>query len=506
MGGFLENFEASSKGLKKRLAPKESKDKEGAGTFLDLRLKELSFEPRRIKIVLVLAESMKKLEPKMYQRAFRNRVADYSNNLYMKAVSEWEVSEQKLPDYREHMKILFLLASFEPLIDKKTDTTFIAEITKLEAEMKKHIKAHPEELNKFLKDADSEAFDRSMIFSKLEQREEKILELLTFASTKVDKVEKKDETDSYTIMHDGEIWEFHVFKLPSAFMGGTSSITVKSRKTPEKLITMSFRKIIEFLEEDNFAEVVSMVDNNYESEKKYADLLAGFDLPKSEGIEYLRLSLDKFDPVITPTFFGSTVFAESLGQFYPNLHVATPILTSKPKEDLMARVRESYTKGTRQFFIDIYAHGSKEKLAIGDGLEAGDLIAIAKEFPDANFYFSTMGCFGGGLREGFLQAMEKEPELKQRVSLFLQTKPDVINIIQGRVLERVDGELTKAATGELTIYQMALLKALSKGKTFGEAIIAADKEAKIKMYMDPETIIGGQLITELEKEEIDKAA
>ncbi len=492
--------------FRKALEPKEHEvklDVDFDSPRLEEALKDLSLEPSHLSEVLKSADRVKRKHPEKYEKEFKERVAGYYANLLDKAAKEWGASKKELPDYRNYMRQLYIFTLFESLIDRNVTPELVGELTQLEQEMRQYLSSHQRDLDAFLKGARSEAVDRSLTPPGFEEHAEKILELLTVASAKVKRVKRKGGPDDFLIKHDNEVWKFDLFGQLT-LDESESLVVVRSKKDPARMAVMPLKRIIDFLEKDNFAGVVSIIDSNYEGETKYADLLAGFDLPKTGNIEHIRLTLDKFDPVITPTFFGSTVFAERLRQFYPNLQVGSPILTSKPKEMLRQRVRKAYDAGTRQFFVDLYAHGTEEKLLFGSGLEAADLTAIVKEFPDAKFYFSTIGCYGGGLREGFLQEMEREPELKQRMALFLQTKPDVPNAIQGRVLEKAGGEVKKVAPGELTLYQMALLKALSEGKTFGGAIIDADKESKVRMYLDPETIIEGQLITEFAREETDR--
>ena len=498
-----DSFEKFKKALE---PPKEYKvklDLDFNSPILDKALKEVSLDLVHLSSILNSADRVKRKHPEKYEKEFRNRVATYYNSLLDKANTEWDTSKKELPDYRNYMRQLHVFTLFQSLIDRGVTSELVERLTQLEQEMREYLEQHQEELGAFLKFARSEAVDRSLTPPDFEEHAEKILELLTAASAKVKRVSRKGRSDDFIIKHDSEPWEFNLFGQLTLDTE-ESLIVVRSQKNPARMAVMPLKRIIDFLEKDDFASVISIVDSNYERETKHADLLAGFDLPKTGQIEHVRLTLDKFDPVITPTFFGSTIFAESLRRFYPNLQVGSPILTSKPKEALRGRVREAYDAGTRQFFVDIYAHGTEEKLLFGSDIEAADLTAIVREFPDAKFYFSTIGCYGGGLREGFLQEIERTPELKQRMALFLQTKPDVPNAIQGRVLEKAGGEVKKVAPGELTLYQMALLKALYEGKTFGEAIMDADKESKLKMYLDPETIIEGQLITKFARDETDR--
>lgn len=492
--------------FKKALEPKEYEvklDIDFDSSILDEHLKEVSLDPSYLSKVLSRADRVKRKHPEKYEKEFKERVANYYAGLLDKAYTEWNASKQELPDYRNYMRQLYVFTLYQSLIDRDVTSELVERLTQLEQEMRKYLESHQKELDAFLRVARSEAVDRSLTPPGFEEHAEKILELLTVASAKVKRVGRRGNPDDFVIKHDGETWEFNLFCQLTLDVE-ESLIVVRSQKTPARMATMPLKRIIDFLEKDNFAGVISIVDSNYETESKYANLLAGFDFPKTGQIEYVRLALDKFDPAITPMFFGSTVFAEKLRQFYPNLQVGSPILTNKPKEGLRERVRKAYDAGIRQFFVDIYAHGTEEKLLFGTDIEASDLTAIVKEFPDAKFYFSTVGCYGGGLREGFLQEMERAPELKQRMALFLQTKPDVPNAIGGRVLKKTGREVKKVAPGELTLYQMVLLKALSEGKTFGEAIIDADKESKVRMYLDPETIIEGQLITEFARNETDK--
>ena len=130
-------------------------------------------------------------------------------------------------------------------------------------------------------------------------------------------------------------------------------------------------------------------------------------------------------------------------------------------------------------------------------LDESDVLEIAREFKDAKFYISTIACHGGGLGKTILDELEKDRELRDRITVFTQTKPDEISQIN-----QTRGEKTwqvMPVLGVTTLYYLHLMKALKEGKTYGEAVIYADVEGKKTTLQNAETILDGTLITEIER-------
>ncbi len=283
-----------------------------------------------------------------------------------------------------------------------------------------------------------------------------------------------------------ETWEISSFYEEGIF--------IKSLNNPNKVkIFFHLREFLELLEQDNFAQVIEQMEADYENEKKYQDLLSDFDLPRDEPIHYISVFEETDCGVIKPTYFGSMFFSEQLRQSYPNLEIGSLVRELDPIQTLETQIQREYSQGKRNFFLDFYGHGDEDigLMTFNPPITASVLTELINKFPDAKFVIHTFACEGAGFREGFLRIMQDNPELRDRISIFLQTKPR-IPIVSFSTAERTaSGNLSMA---EMTLYQATLARALSEGRTFGQAVIEADRASKIS-GLNPESIIGGQLIT-----------
>ncbi len=88
-----------------------------------------------------------------------------------------------------------------------------------------------------------------------------------------------------------------------------------------------------------------------------------------------------------------------------------------------------------------------------------------------------------------LEEFKKKPELAERISIFLATKPDTPS---SNMKLKFNSSIMNSTTGR---YYLLLIKHLYKGKHFGEAARQADIEAKKIDEWDAEAVINGNLIT-----------
>lgn len=234
-----------------------------------------------------------------------------------------------------------------------------------------------------------------------------------------------------------------------------------------------------------------------ELETKHADALMAYDFPKEGKIGYLRVFPDTHDKVISATLQSSMLLSAALTHRYgERLDNMQPIFTGSPTSAITGAIDKARAggKGPAFYCIDLYNHGSPGEVAFDHGMTARDLVAIAKRYPDCRFAFTTIACFGGGLREGLLSEfkteLEKDPDLKSRVALFTQTKPNVPNY-----LAAVTTGLSSHPYSS-TSYYLHMVDALydPKCKTFGEAARRADLRTKECLSIDAECVIDGQLI------------
>ena len=101
------------------------------------------------------------------------------------------------------------------------------------------------------------------------------------------------------------------------------------------------------------------------------------------------------------------------------------------------------------------------------------------------------------MREGLMKGIEDE-SLQNRVSAFLQVKPHTPNF--AGVPRTLNKNLsTSHEQAYSTQYYLHLMKGLLDGKTYGEAHVEADRNAKQSIYTDAEAIWDGKLFVDVEK-------
>lgn len=510
-----DKSKAKASGEKLRKSLQDKAIENNFDTFISLEilneeLQKPSYDLHNISKVLGGARLLKTSNPEKYEE-WAKQINDY----FDKAIELTEkliANKDKvaLDDYREYIFRSYLLVDFQGLLNRGLKANIFQKIIAAEENQRKMLQANPKDIDDYFNTSYNQSLDRKTPIPDPEfaRKTQDILNSLYRRCYQIQRsFGKDDKLEEPYIKFEDDMWQFEVL-LGTQSWNEDAIIVVKSTKNPLKFVALPYKEVLAFFDKNDFASIAKMAEYNYKKEIDSGDVLKNFDLPKTEDINYLRVFGDKFDMTVTPPLIGSSFFAMKLKQFYPKLQIDSPIVDENPKESLKKKIKESYTAGKRSFFVDLYAHGTEgnavdRKLVfpVSTGLSfisADDLIGIVKAFPDAHFYFSTIGCYGGGLREGFLKKMEKNPDFKNRVDLFLQTKPNVPNIISARIIEN-DNAKIKAKPGELTLYQMVLLRALGKGKKFGEALKDADTEVKQRLYLDPEVVIKGKLITEKKK-------
>lgn len=430
--------------------------------------------------------------------------------------ADWESkAEHNLRDHLARIKVLQYLLLFTryPMVDSselllainEADTNFIAYCQKNKPEVEAYL---AESLtNAVTRDnlfksvsAYSSADDARKVLSTRERH----LDLLTLANPKVVKNSSANLFSEYFINEDGG-WTFDS-AIPIGAIKDDPLISVIASDDPETRVLIPFSRLRVILENDSFVEFAKKIRKDCMTEKHQQEQLRRFDLPRDSDIAYLRIFPREFDLFTSSAFSGSSILADALHSRYPNVSVQPPILTDSPKNSIIENIRTLYAGGTRNFFLDLYSHGSTKRLEFSNPLKASDLTAIANEFPDANFTISTVACFGGGLRRGILKEFSKNPAMRHRLSVHLQTKPGVVNVagfmrtnpdktnVADERMATKDSE--KSIQHLMTIYHITLIRALNAGKTFGEALVEADRASKMSIETDPENIIGGELYTE----------
>ena len=239
--------------------------------------------------------------------------------------------------------------------------------------------------------------------------------------------------------------------------------------------------------------IVQVAEENYKREQESQDILKGFDLPKDQEIYHLRIfpNANIYDDVIARSLQFSSLLIGVLRKNYPQLTYAPPLFSSSRRvdADLKYAIQKEYERGCRYFSLDIYSHGDKTGFVSfdtihGPELSAQSLIELAEKFPDAHFTINTIACYGANLRPDLLKAFEDKPELAKQFSVFLQTKPYIVNL----------GGTQQSGEIYATDYYLFFAQALLQGKTYGEAAAEADQRVKKTLKLNPESIIDGTFI------------
>lgn len=369
-------------------------------------------------------------------------------------------------------------------------------IKETENELIKFIADHPDEVKGTIDEWLSrlQTSTESKIKDYSPEEHSKVLEALAINDREgnIKIVKGEDGYNVFSKEFEGENW------ILEKYTTGANHIVIFNEKNPKIFVVLPWNDIADRLENKDFKSVVKMAQENYKRENENIGELKSFDLPRDEKISYLRVFPETYDATVSTAIQGSCILGETLRNNYKNLENHPAIFSDYPKAELRKSIEKQYKKGCRYFFLDIYNHGTEDEIAFREPLKASDFADIIKDFPDAKFVISTVACHGGGLRKGFLEMFKDNPELAKRISVFLQAKPNVVNI--GGKLGAFSEYQKYSDEIFSTYYYLFLIEALRGGKSYGEAVIYADQKNKQYIYNDPEAIIQGDLITKISPE------
>ncbi len=393
-----------------------------------------------------------------------------------------------LEDYATYIKMLFQFSLFLKHIDTESlyssqndEVSLFSRIAEVEKEMVKFVKANPEKAKRFLDNRISKLLDKPTKF--IGGYYVSPFELLK------EQIDYDDFKEQYTKQFEGAEWVLD----PYAY----DLVAVFQKDNPEILVIMSIQEIIKLIEDDKFSEIAKKAKSNYENQSSGKETLRSFDLPKDQKISYLRVFPREFDMVTGSSLHSSGMLAAAMMNNY-NVDAPPAIFTDDPKTSFVEAISEAYKNGVRYFHLDIYSHGSEDFLDFKVKFRASDIVDIANKFPEAKFTITTIACFGGGLRKDFLYLFKSAPELMNRISVFLTTKPDVM-AMSGVLKNYKESQLERPDIYS-SYYYLFLIDGLQKKMTFGEAAERADFMTKKLTYGDPEAIINGKLISNLQTE------
>lgn len=299
------------------------------------------------------------------------------------------------------------------------------------------------------------------------------------------------EEGRYVLRVGGKRWRLEAYDDAGE---DSLMIAVVDAENPVKVATLPYRELAERLQKGEAASVVRLAEDAYRSEQEGSKTLEKYDLPQREPITYLRVFPKTSDFTVRASLFPAAMLSRVLRTRYPNLSAPPIVFTDQPEQDLDRGIGDAYKRGCRFFWLDLYAHGSEAAISYRDPLGADGLLRLAKKYPDAKFQFSTIACHGGGLRQGIMDAVARDRELRNRITVFLQTKPHTANKA-GHLASPGPGLTADDSRTVGTYYSLILLRELATGRSIGAAVRTADEETKRRTYGDPEAIIGGHLIS-----------
>lgn len=212
----------------------------------------------------------------------------------------------------------------------------------------------------------------------------------------------------------------------------------------------------------------------------------GFEVADSEPMGYIEF-MDLSDRLTKSISAEGQQFPSLLAERYNVVRApGSSIDASKgrnPMAALRAQVKTLTENGVKNVYLSVYAHGSDDAMHFGDNdVKPSEFTALFAEFPDCKFTLNTISCYGGGISEEMRRFKDHEGAQNQRVSVFTQTKGDVVNIG------------TKNTENFATLYNAALAKYLAQGVngrpgprlTYGQAHLKADRFARMGQGTDAE--------------------
>ncbi|MFC1615647.1 hypothetical protein ACFL21_00770 [Patescibacteria group bacterium] len=319
------------------------------------------------------------------------------------------------------------------------------------------------------------------------------------------KIFKRNEMEYYMVVDDEE-WDLKLTSFEED--ADLTFIGVSKHRQPEISGTISsskFLRMFEAVDETLKEKFLNGLVGNHLSEYSKTSQLEAYDLPNDQNIRRISVAPKTYDPTIAAGLQTMYLTDYILNKKYSNLSSSEPIYSDDPKKEILAEIEEQYKNGIKFFSLDIYSHGQEEGISLGkfdfsknakDLLDAEDFVEIVNKYPDAHFQINTMACFGGGLRKGVRKAIREEKIKKEQISLFLQTKPEIPNSTN----REKDGEGQDSYYG--TYFHLQFMKSLLEGNGYGKAAADANKKTKEVYYLDPEFVIEGELIAEVDDESL----
>lgn len=214
---------------------------------------------------------------------------------------------------------------------------------------------------------------------------------------------------------------------------------------------------------------------------------SGFEIAgDNEPMAYIELA-DRSDKLTSGIQRSAWGFPEVLASRYRLYKEEADALdlsqSANPLDSVRQRLTHYHSKGVRNFYLNVFAHGSHNGMHFGKdkAILGASMTDLFEEFKDCRFTLNSVSCFGGGMNVAMENFRDTEDAQSGRVAVFTQTKDNVVNFAPG-----------SRYVGYSTIYNEALARHLMQGVngrpgkklTYGEAHLLADKEARKIMGTD----------------------
>lgn len=215
--------------------------------------------------------------------------------------------------------------------------------------------------------------------------------------------------------------------------------------------------------------------------------VAAFDLPRGEPILYTGV-FDATDPTEEnhARHFGSFL-GQANGGAYNVVGAGND--TFAATNDLLGRLEARFdgalAQGIKNHYLYFSVHGSENRIGFdlpGGGritLEPRELMALFRlpKYNQCRFTLRMNCCNSGGFRSGEMADLFRAPGEEGRISVFIQSKQELPNPIRSTEPRDIDATAPRGRNFD-TPYDYYLVHFLSRGMTYGQAHLAADRATK----------------------------
>lgn len=231
-----------------------------------------------------------------------------------------------------------------------------------------------------------------------------------------------------------------------------------------------------------------------EQDVRNVAIMNGVDLLDHGDVVYLRVFRPGRDIVVDSTAGASSLIAAALKHRYKDrLTIHPPLVSKNPVVDLQREISLLRKAGKKNFYIEVYAHGSEKEFSFDEKFTSGNVADMVENNSDCHFTLNTIACHGAGMQKGMQAEYKRRPDLARRLNVFLQQKPYAVAMTTHTAKPgHIDGEHQVA-------YLFHLANELFDTKnvpTYGAAARRSDLETKKYTPNNAESLIGDILISQ----------